>query len=265
MCIFLQVLYGNSILWNELVQSTDMFKFLFKLILVIVVILLIIATAWFGYRSTVKKKATLFTPITIPTLGTDIQATTSPFVLFDIDMTTPASSTIDISSWKSYKNDILGFQVSYPDNLITNGDDSSTILAFPKDEYFSWPLQDDLKITISASTACQTLLNSSPIATTSSFTLNEHTFTRQLGQDIAVGNRYLEIIDTTIVNGICYSIYLFDRGANGAGLYVDDQELIKRYDADYLAHMKVVMEIFNAITANISIFKLNLYKPSITI
>ena len=232
----------------------DMFKFLFRFVVTVFVISVIIGVVWFGYQYSLKKRAPLFTPITsTSTVSTDVHATSSPFVLFDIDMTTPASSTVDVSSWKSYANDTAGFQVSYPDNLIINGDDSSTILAFPKDEYFSWPLQDDLKITVAASSTCPALLNGAPMATTSSFVLNKHTFTRQIGQDVAAGNRYLEIMDTTTVKGTCYSVYLFDHGANGAGLYVDDQELIKRYDTDYVTHMKIILQIFNAVTAHISI------------
>jgi len=227
-------------------------KSLLKSIAVLIVVLIIALVVWLGYQYVNKKRTPLFTPID-SSIPTGEQQATSTISLFGADVGTTASSTLDTSSWKTYTHDTLGFQVSYPSDLILNGDQSSTILAFPKETYFSWPLLDDVKITIAASSTCPSLLNDTT-ATSSSVELNGYTFARHISQDVAAGNRYVEILyTTTSQEGICYSIYLFDHGSNGAGLYVDDQVFIKRYDDAHTTHMKTIIELFNAVVTKFRI------------
>ena len=69
-----------------------------------------------------------------------------------LDTASPASSTVDTSSWLSYSNAASGYSIRYPSNLSVNADASGSLtLSFPKDQYFHWPLLDDAKVTITAS------------------------------------------------------------------------------------------------------------------
>lgn len=229
-------------------------KSFLRFITALIIIGVLAGIAWAGYAYIMlKKHLPLFTPIETTKPNAEVIPMAGEIKLFETVLQYPASSTVDTTLWKTYVHEKFHFEVSYPANMITNGDESTTILAFPKDAYFSWPLLDDVKITIAASSTCPVVENAAANSTTSLFMLNGHEFTRWVSQDVAAGNRYIDVMYTTTVDGTCYSLHLSDHGSNGAGLYVDDQELIKRYDLTHTDSMKKVLDVFNTITAKFQV------------
>jgi hypothetical protein len=169
------------------------------------------------------------------------------FGLNDPTLMSPASSTADASSWQTYSNAANGYSMRYPSNLSVNADSSGNpVLSFPKDQYFHWPLLDDAKITIVASSSCPTVINDRPDSQPTTLTLNGYSFTRTEGGDVGAGNIYRELAYDTQAGGACYHIDFLDHGANGAGLYVGDQSLIASYDAIHTTDLAVVVGVFNA-------------------
>jgi hypothetical protein len=174
------------------------------------------------------------------------------FGLSDPTLMSPASSTVDTSSWRTYSNPAsanmaTGYSLRYPTNLSVNADSSGNLtLAFPKDQYFHWPLLDDAKITVIASSSCPTVIDDRPNSQPTSLVLNGYSFTRIEGGDVGAGNIYHELAYDTQAGGICYHIDFLDHGANGAGLYVGDQSLIADYDAVHTTDLTTVAAVFNA-------------------
>jgi len=177
----------------------------------------------------------------------------------------PNSTTVVPSSWLTHSfsqqgsdrqsSSTMSFSITYPSDLvannISNASSSEIVLAFPKEKYFHWPLQDDARITITASSSCVDLtIPKSPEIATSTFSLNGYSYSVMRGGDVGAGNLYHEVLYTTEVNNQCYSFSFFDHGSNGAGLYVDDQALIQRYDSQHSTDFSQAMSIFNAIIAS---------------
>jgi len=194
--------------------------------------------------------------------GTDngiIASTTSgTFGLSDPTLMSPASSTVDASSysWRAYSNATAGYSFRYPTNLSVNADAlGDLVLAFPKDQYFHWPLLDDAKITIVASSSCPTVINDRPDSQPTTLTLNGYSFTRTEGGDVGAGNIYHELAYDTQAGSICYHIDFLDHGSNGAGLYVGDQSLIASYDAVHTTDLTAVVTVFNAIVNTFRLMK----------
>jgi hypothetical protein len=173
-----------------------------------------------------------------------IVATTTPVMTWEFP--TP---TVATSSWKLYTTDELGYQVSYPADLVVAESGQSTSFAFKKDGYFHWPLLDDAKITITATSTCPGLTGDS-VSASSTFALNGMTFTRIESTGVGAGNIYREIAYETTGHDTCYEILLFDHGSNGAGFYVSDAALIKRYDDQHTIDYAKVTDIFNAMAAS---------------
>jgi len=174
-------------------------------------------------------------------------STLGTFGLTDPTLMSPASSTADTSSWRTYSNATEGYSIRYPANFSINTDVSGDlVLAFPKDQYFHWPLLDDAKITITASSSCPTIINDRPDSQPTSLVLNGYSFTRTEGGDVGAGNIYRELAYDTQAGGICYHIDFLDHGANGAGLYVGDQSLIAAYDATHTVDLTAAVNVFNA-------------------
>lgn len=132
-------------------------------------------------------------------------------------------------------------------------------LTFPKNLYFRWPLLDDATLKVTAIPTCPGITASglgggvAPI----SFSLNGYVWKRTNGLGAAAGNLYLEIAYDTLATSTsgqtCYHIGFLDHGANGAGLYVDDASLIRRYDAAHEADLAAVIDDLNAIVASFRI------------
>lgn len=172
-----------------------------------------------GYTSYdyIKEKNSLkFTPIVSET------STSTPTA----SIVSIATSSVDTTKWKTYKNDELGYSLKYPEDLIINYDESKLIIAFPQKNYFHWPLLDDVRLTLIATSSC-----SSNNASTSEFTINDRLYKVESDTvDMAMGTRWRETIYTISKDNICYKITVSIHGTNGAGFSVDDQSLIKKYD-----------------------------------
>lgn len=166
----------------------------------------------------------------------------------------PASTTIDMSAWKTYTNNELGFSVKYPKDLVVNANfPGSLVLAMPKDRYFHWPLLDDTKVTITASSSCPSFVSEQAPSNVASVPVGDHIFTRGESADAAAGNIYRELAYDMEINGLCYRLSLFDHGANGAGLYVSGQALISQYDAQHQADLDRLVGVFMGMVKSFSI------------
>ena len=205
------------------------------------------------YLFKVKQHGEIFTPLDTAQVQL-IQATSSAITSAGTVPYPVATSTLP-DGWRSYSSDTLGFDVAIPSTLVQNGHESNVWFAFPKDTYFHWPLQDDAKITVSASSTCASSTIPDMTVAVQGFLLNGYVFTRYEGNDAAAGNRYMEVMYTTIVNDICYSIDFFDHGTNGAGFYVNDQALITQYDTQHSQDISQVVDIFNRMVSSFRVHK----------
>jgi len=124
--------------------------------------------------------------------------------------------------------------------------DTSTVLSLevPKDKYFHWPLLDDVKITVTASSTCPEIITDSLVSPAQDVVINGNKFTRKEGSGVGAGNLYREFIYDTISNGTCYHIDLFSHGTNGAGFYVNEPDLIAKYDTQHKVDMDAMLSIF---------------------
>ena len=158
-----------------------------------------------------------------------------PFGQTDNSSLNPTASTVDMSSWSVYSSKDLGFSVQYPQNLVMDTNTPGVLtLSVSKDTYFHWPLLDDVKITVTATSSCPTV----------AVPVNGYNFSRIEGSDVGAGNIYREMAFDVTSNSKCYHLDLFDHGTNGAGFYVGDQSLITKYDAQHQADLNVVLGIF---------------------
>jgi hypothetical protein len=131
-------------------------------------------------------------------------------------------------------------------------------------------LEDDVKITITASSTClgPVILVDYGNMSTSTLTINfsedlqkgnstdllqSKTFAKTEINDVAVGNIYKKISYDIHGNGICYSLLLESHGANGAGLYVDDPVLVKKYDEQHLVDANNMMNIVYGILGSLQL------------
>lgn len=163
----------------------------------------------------------------------------------------PSATTTIPVFWQTYGDAELGYQIAYPPDLVATADGDALTLAFPTANYFRWPLQDNAKITITVAATCPSIEAPAALSqATTTFELNGYQFSRLEGHDVAAGNLYNEWAYETSGNGACYDIDLFDHGANGAGLYVDDQSLIAQYTAEHTADLDAVMNIWNTVAAS---------------
>ena len=186
--------------------------------------------------------------------GNDVSATPDVFGLTDMSVLDLATSTIDTSLWSTYTDKELGFTINYPKNLVINtGTPGTLIVAVPKDAYFHWPLLDDVKMTITASSSCPAILASALDVKPVTLKANGYTFVRSEGSDVAAGNIYRELAYDTTKGSFCYHIDLLDHGSNGAGLYVSDQSLISRYDAQHQVDLMTVLGVFAQIVNSFKI------------
>ncbi len=203
--------------------------------IVLIVALTILGIVGFTSYNYVKEKNSLkFTPIQIDFATTTVSSSISI-----------ATSTEDTTNWKTYKNPELGYSVKYPDDLILNYDESILIIAFPKKNYFSWPLQDDVKLTVVATSSCLTDLS---LSTTSDIQINDRLYKIEKDSiDAGMGSRWHETVYSITGNNICYKITMNLKGTNGAGFYVDDKALIAKYDNQHSIDISKVSSIIWAI------------------
>ncbi len=166
-----------------------------------------------------------------------------------------ATTTVNTTSWPIQVDAQEGYSIEYPQNFVPSVNEGVFVLIVPK-TYFHWPLQDDVKITVSASTSCPDIIGGGSKSAAATYTLNGHAFTRRIGTDAGAGNRYVEIADDTKSKGICYHVSLLDHGTNGAGFYVDDRALAAKYDAQHDADFSAVLSLFNAMISSLRILAL---------
>jgi hypothetical protein len=76
--------------------------------------------------------------------------------------------------------------------------------------------------------------------------INGITFIENTINDAAAGNRYLTITYDTTTNNLCYRITFFNHGANGAALYLGDQEAAKIADTTHAAELSNIEAIVTA-------------------
>ncbi len=211
--------------------------------LVVIIALTILGIVGFSSYTYIKEKNSLkFTPIVVETATSTPQSNTSSV----------ATSSVDTSSWKVYKNDELGYSIKYPDDLIINYDELKLLVAFPQKNYFHWPLLDDVKLTLLATSTCQSINASS-----SQITINDRFYDIESDTtDAAMGSRWRETVYKIKGDNVCYKIYVNARGTNGAGFYVDDQSLVKKYDNQHDIDTVNVNAIIWAILGSFEINKI---------
>ena len=168
------------------------------------------------------------------------------------------SSAIDVTSWKMYENPSYSYGIQYPPDVSYVEHGSSTIFTLPPGTYFHWPLLDTVKVTVTASPECPDLIVPSgapsiAAAGSSSFDIGGYSFLRRSGADAAAGNLYEEVAYDTRSGDTCYHISFFDHGSNGAGLYVEDGDLIARYDAQHEKDMGAALDAFDAMVSSFRI------------
>ncbi len=162
---------------------------------------------------------------------------------------------LDTSTWKTYKNDEQGYSIKYPVNLISSSRGSTLTLLFPKNIYFSWPLQDDARVTVTVSESCTPLMVPNIFGVASStFTLNKYSFSTSEGHEGAAGNIYSDLVYDTEANGVCYHFSLYVSGSNGSSLYVENRSLVERYDAEHEVNSGRVLDIFNSIVNSFRLY-----------
>ncbi len=215
-------------------------------------VLVIAGIAIAGYHFMDRKPATPV--IDLPVSATPPSASTTAARGADIPL--PGTTTPDMSDWKVYSNDSAGYSIAYPGNAMISADSGILSVIFPKNAYFHWPLLDNAKVTVSVATSCPALESENLLSDNGAspeFTLNGYDFRRTIADGVAAGNRYREIAYDTTVGGSCYHIYLYDHGANGAGLYVDSAALIKKYDDVHDADFSNLISAFNAMVGTFRI------------
>ena len=217
----------------------------------ILAVLIVILAAYFGVQYMVNtKKVSEHVDQTISDVIATSSLDTTPQKALVANV--PTATTTTPTNWKVYTSPVLAsttFNVAYPANMRVSYDQNVLRLTFPTDKYFHWPLQDEAYVTISASSTCPDLIvEHDPNIATTTFSINGYAFSAIEGNGVGAGNLYQEIAYDTYENNICYHLSLFDHGSNGAGLYVDDQALIKRYDDQHTKDTAAILSVFNSIT-----------------
>jgi len=155
-----------------------------------------------------------------------------------------------MASWVTYTDAAGGYSLSRPAGMTQNVIDGNQTFLFPKNSYFHWPLLDDARITVTVGPSCPAITAGDTGNGPASFSLNGYAFTRTVGTDVGAGQRYLEVAYDTKANGVCYHVDFLDHGTNGAGFYVDDAALIKRYDAQHAVDQTAVLSALNGIVGS---------------
>ena len=172
-------------------------------------------------------------------------ASTTPDVPF------PASTTVSTASWIGYTDPADGYSYEHPSDLTQNVLNGDAAFSFPKNDYFHWPLLDSAMVTVAVSPSCPQVVNAGAggafSKTSAPFLIGNYQFTRSVGTDVGAGERTLEVAYDTKAGGQCYHIDFIDRGANGAGFYVDDASLIATYDAQHAADLGSVIAALNGV------------------
>jgi len=231
-----------------------------KILLAIVIIAIVAGLGYvgsFSYGYLQSKNSPKFTEIpsqsSISTTTPDLSSATSSQTV---------ALSVDTSSWKAYSNNELGFGLKYPTDLIVDDSGAALKLTFPKGSYFHWPLEDDAKLTVSASSSCAKNsvgenLNSQP----TTLDIGGQSFIVTQGADAAAGNIYGETVYSIHGNNVCYSLIFDTHGANGAGLYVDDPALIKQYDGQHATDLASIKNIVYSIAGSFQILSTPNGKP----
>jgi len=223
----------------------------FSTISLLVILLVVLAAGYFGLHSMIVTKRN--NEQVTQTISESVATSTDQVVSnTGYKLSLPTATTTTPSDWKYYTNKKLGYSISYPTNLILSAssqDQDKVTFSFPTERYFHWPLQDDVVVSITASSSCPDMIVPvGPFTATTTFSLNGLSFDVTKGDDAAAGNRYQEIAYDTYVNNICYRIDLYDHGTNGAGFYVDGQALIQKYDNQHEVDLTAVISVLNSIT-----------------
>jgi hypothetical protein len=155
------------------------------------------------------------------------------------------------SDWKRYEKPEWEYQVAYPQNLSEQTTRSGVTLTFPRAAYFHWPLQDEARIVINATTTCPVLTDER--GSTSTVMMNDTQFTRLESVDPGAGQVTRTLFYATATDAACYTFNLTIHGARGADLYVDDPQKIAEYDAVHMSDIVRVTRIFNTIVSNFSL------------
>ncbi len=227
-----------------------------SLVILFVSVILLAFASLVGYVMYERSHRTLILPPGTTNTQPSSQATSTSNASSSAPYSFPlpvAAPSINMASWPMYVDNELGYSIEYPSGFLPGAHEGVFTLAVPKGTYFHWPLQDDVKITILASSSCPKVIEGAASSSPISYSLNGRKFTRTIGTDVGAGNRYLEIADDTKANGVCYHISLLDHGTNGAGFYVDDPSLIQKYDAQRDADLAAVVSIFNAMVSSLRI------------
>ncbi len=218
---------------------------LMRLFIIAVIVILVIVGLYYWANYLVESKRAQ--EHVAQTISEQLAATSSEDVMQSTHVVKnlPTATTTVPTSWKSHEYPDLALAVSYPNNLIVRREGDALVLAFPKDTYFHWPLLDDARITITATSTCAE--GSVPQLASTTFSMNGYSFMASQGNEGAAGNRYSEVIYSTEGQSRCYSFSLLDHGANGAGLYVSGQALIDKYDAQHDVDIASIGEVFNSV------------------
>ncbi len=218
-------------------------------IFLIVIVVLAIAGYEFAANFSYTRHVTL-PPNMLAGSSTDAYASASASSTAPADIlstASPASSTIDTSSWRTYSDPQSRYSIRYPGNVSVNVNaNGNLVLAFPKDQYFHWPLLDDAVVTVTASSSCPKVQGPPGVTAPTTLSVNGYEFTRIEGGDVAASNIYRELAYDTQGKNLCYHIDFLDHGANGATLYVGDQSLAAGYDATHAIDLSAVIGMFNA-------------------
>lgn len=223
-----------------------------------ILVLALIAAVGYVMKSDAFDKPIIDVPINNSTSTVDVP--TKPVIPPVVATTTynvplPGSTTIDTTSWPIYIDPERRFSVEHPKNVIENYSNGVVTFTFQKNLYFTWPLLDDAKVTISVEPKCPQVIKGGVTGNgiIQEFELNGMVVKRTIGEDVGAGNRYLEISYDMMKSGFCYHLSFLDHGANGSGLYVDSASLIKRYDAEHDKAMQEIFKVLNGMVSNFGI------------
>lgn len=224
----------------------------------VIIILVLAAIVLAGYRMSRNTAAPSPTSSTTPedaaATTTDVVSNETPAEILAASIPYPTATTTPGDSWKKFTSKGGGYAFEYPSDLISSLDGQGALtLIVPKNTYFHWPLLDDVTMKVTSGLSCPALLADPAGEATTTFTLNGIDWTRTVGDGVGAGNRYREVAYDTISGGTCYHIGFLDHGTNGAGFYVDDASLIKKYDAVHDADFARVIGVLNGMVASFRI------------
>ena len=185
------------------------------------------------------------TSVQTTTLSTTSTATNST----ENQVSTPYAqvNTSNTSSWPTYINDELGFQIKYPSDLIVDTSDPTTFkVTFPK-TYFSTQMIDTDIVSISVNATCTPVVSFSDKGDASSTNvfINGINFVKNTQYDMGAGSHTATSIYDTNNVGSCYRITFQSHGPNDAGVYVGDPATIAAMDAAHVADAAHISNVVN--------------------